>query len=132
MMDLDDSLSLTLSELEQGWYNFLTNRSSLALVKMFCSVGIPKITGTSELFDAYPAIVASYNVIIHSEQQTEQKSQTEAEEEETLPPLLFSQFERFLFLIKKYFLLCKVRWGRWLYFLADMAEKLFRFLEITN
>ena len=79
---------------------------------MLCSVGIPKITGTSELFDAYPAIVASYNVIIHSEQQTEQQCQTEAEEEEeTLPPLLFSQFERFLFLIKKYFLLCKVRWG---------------------
>ena len=78
---------------------------------MFCSAGIPKITGTSELFDAHPAIVASYNVIIQSGKQTEQHSQTEAEEDETMPPLLFSQFERFLFLIKKYFLLCKVRWG---------------------
>ena len=100
---------------------------------MFRSVGIPKITGTSELFDAYPAIVASYNVIIHSEQQTEQQSQ--AEEDETLPPLLFSQFERFLCLIKKYFLLCKVRRGRGLYSLFSGRygrNKLFRFLEIMN
>ena len=74
---------------------------------MFCSEGIPKITGTSELFDAHPAIVASYNVIIHSDQH----SQAEDEEDETLPPLLFSQFERFLILIKKYFSLCKVRRG---------------------
>ena len=98
---------------------------------MFRSVGIPKITGTSELFDAHPAIVASYNVIIRADQQ----SQTEAEEEEeTQPPLLFSQFERFLFLIKKYFSLCKVRRGWFGTYLCICRNfrKRFRSSEIMN
>ena len=104
------------------------------LCQCFVSVGIPKITGTTELFDAHPAIVASYNVIIQSDQQSQQ---TEAEEDdEALPPLLFSQFERFLFLIKKYFSLCKVRWG-WICGRCGISRnfirnKLFRFLEIMN
>ena len=87
----------------QSWNKVGEFFSSGRIIKILyfdVNEGIPKITGTSELFDAHPAIVASYNVIINSEQQAE---------DETLPPLLFSQFERFLFLIKKYFLLCKVR-----------------------
>ena len=99
---------------------------------MFCSAGIPKITGTSELFDAHPAIVASYNLIVNSDQH----SQAEAEEDDdTLSPLLFSQFERFLLLIKKYFSLCKVRRGwicGWHICRNFRRNKLFRFLEIMN
>ena len=71
----------------------------------FQSEGIPKITGTSDLFDAHPAIEASYNTIIGEIE----LSETEDSPRES-PPLLFSQFEQFLFLIQKYFLLCKVQY----------------------
>ena len=102
---------------------------------MFCSVGIPKITGTSDLFDAHPAIVASYNLIIQAKQGTDHNSETETEEEETLPPLLFSQFERFLFLIRKYFSLCQVRQGRgcvlWLIWYLEKLQKNF-FLDFRK
>ena len=70
----------------------------------FQSQGIPKITGTADLFDAHPAIEASYNTIVGEIEHSE----TEESPPED-PPLLFSQFEQFLFLIQKYFLLCKVQ-----------------------
>ena len=77
----------------------------------FKVAGIPKITGTSELFDAHPAIAASYNVILAAAQPQDEELDEE-DQEHSEPPLLFAQFERFLLLIKKYFLLCEVTWYR--------------------
>ena len=58
LLDLDDSLSLTLSELEQGLYKkvYCNMMSSLFII------GIPRITGTMEVFDSYPAICFAYTV----------------------------------------------------------------------
>ena len=101
-MDLDDSLTLTLSELEQGLFIF--RYFVFNLYKAPCE-GIPKITGTTDLFDAHPAIEASYNIIVSEAGHTD----TEDTAGDSPPPLLFSQFEQFLFLIQKYFMLCKVQ-----------------------
>ena len=56
-MDIDDSLSLTLSELDQGnsiYRSMDINDDPIS--------GIPKLTGTMDIFDGYPAVLAAYNL----------------------------------------------------------------------
>ena len=103
LMDLDDSLSLTLSELEEGLCVQYFVGIKFPCLSILCKfqIGIPKITGTSELFDAHPAILTSYNLTIGADQPPHHPDQPP-------PPLLFSQFEQFLVFIQKYYLLCKV------------------------
>ena len=56
-MDIDDSLSLTLSELDQGKSIFRSMD-----IKDDPISGIPKLTGTMDIFDGYPAVLAAYNL----------------------------------------------------------------------
>ena len=56
-MDIDDSLSLTLSELDQG------KSINISMdIHDDPIAGIPKLTGTMDIFDGYPAVVAAYNL----------------------------------------------------------------------
>ena len=56
-MDLDDSLSLTLSELEQGERKVCWGKPCKIEI-----LGIPRITGTMEMFDSYAAVNMAYNL----------------------------------------------------------------------
>ena len=59
LMDIDDSLSLTLSELDQGINRIYYWQMD---IKDDPISGIPKLTGTMDIFDGYPAVLAAYNL----------------------------------------------------------------------
>ena len=93
-MDLDDSLSLSLYELEKG---------------------VATITMTEEWFDCYPAIQTAFKftkLMLDTDKDLEHDeddvAKTEADEEKTEAVLLFSEFQLFLAALKQYYMYCKV------------------------
>ena len=90
MMDLDDSLSMTIFELEKG---------------------IATITQSEELFDCFPAINAAYAFTKSYSKQGQELD--ENEEELDNPPeeddtLEYKEFGMFLHALKQYYIYCKV------------------------
>ena len=92
-MDLDDSLSMTLFELEKG---------------------IATITQSEELFDCYPAIKASFEFTNLYAKQVQEPDENENEEdpdnmtkEEDLS-LEYKEFGLFLHALKQYYIYCQV------------------------
>ena len=89
-MDLDDSLSLSLYELEEG---------------------VATITMTKEWFDCYPAVQTAFKftkLILDKDLEHDQDEVAETDEDKTDPILLFSEFKQFLAALKQYYVYCKV------------------------
>ena len=92
-------------------------------------VGIPRITGTMEVFDSYPAICFAYtvgikrtcfmknhqifwNISVSGPETEEEKEENDIEDEEKENKnqlLFFKDFKSFLIVLKEYYFLCMVR-----------------------
>ena len=93
LMDLDDSLSMTIFELEKG---------------------IATITQSEELFDCYPAINAAFAFTKLYSKQGQELDENENEEELDNAPaekddtLEYKEFGMFLHALKQYYVYCQV------------------------
>jgi hypothetical protein len=89
LMDLDDSLSMTIFELEKG------------------------ITQSEELFDCFPAINTAFAFTKSYSKQGQELDENENEEELDNPPeeddtLEYKEFGMFLHALKQYYVYCQV------------------------
>ena len=95
-MDLDDSLSLSMYELEKG---------------------VAVFTRSEECFDCYPAVQTAFKFTKRLHVGDDQQSGEDTEEEEVVEdeekeeseiPLFYSEFHEFLVNLKQYYKYCKV------------------------
>ena len=92
-MDLDDSLTITLSELDKG---------------------ISTITQSHNYFDCYPAVLASYeytknySVKMIEAQDGNIENADDDDEEEKVEFLEYKDFGLFLYALRSYFTFCQV------------------------
>ena len=89
IMDLDDSLSLSMYELEKG---------------------ISTITRSEEWFDCYPAVQTAFKFTkrLHMVDDAEVEDDDDSAEEKTETVLFYSEFAEFLSALVQYYSYCKV------------------------
>ena len=92
IMDLDDSLSLSMYELEKG---------------------IAVFTRSEDLFDCYPAVQTAFKFTKGLDMSDDGDAENEAKEledkgDESDIPLFYSEFQEFLKNLKQYYIYCKV------------------------
>ena len=94
LMDLDDSLTVSLSELDKG---------------------ISTITQSHNFFDCYPAVLASYEYtktfnikMIEAQNENIENANDDDEESEKDEFLEYKDFGLFLYAIRTYFTFCQV------------------------
>ena len=91
IMDLDDSLSLSMYELEKG---------------------IAIFTRSGELFDCYPAVRTAFKFTkklqLHDEELVEETENDDSIEEHSGIPLFYSEYQEFLAALHQYYVYCKI------------------------
>ena len=95
IMDLDDSLSLSIFELEKG---------------------IAAITMTEDVFDCFPAVETAFRFVKkmsnedHDKENHESNNEDDKVEEDVVieHPLLYSEFRHFLTVLRHYFTFCQI------------------------
>ena len=94
LMDLDDSLTVSLSELDKG---------------------ISTITQSHNFFDCYPAVLASYEYtktfnikMIEAQNENIENANDDDEESEKDEFLEYKDFGLFLYALRTYFTFCQV------------------------
>lgn len=94
LMDLDDSLSMSLSELEKG---------------------ISTITQSADYFDCYPAIMTAFeytknfSIKLQELEEDENANEFEEEDEEKKEYLEYKDFGLFLQGLRQYYIFCQVQ-----------------------